>query len=221
MTRWLVVVLLAMAASAAAQTTPPPEISTPTLSRAIARQNYSYRITARDGVEPYAWRIIKGHLPPGIVLDRSTGWLAGTPTAIGDFRFTVGIADSSAPPRAATREFVLRVVAALTLQWKLYPQVVGNNAIRGAVAISNGTDDAQDLTFIAVAVNEVGKAFALGYQRFTLQPDSDSPQLELASTLPAGNYVVHVDAVAEVPSKDAIHRARLQTQNVLVVTGLP
>ena len=77
------------------------------------------------------------------------------------------------------------------------------------------------MTFITVAVNPIGKAFALGYQHFTLAPESTSQQLDFGSTLPAGKYVVHVDAVAEVPSKNVIHRARLQTSTPLTLTGLP
>ena len=218
--RHLAFVLALAIASFAQGTSPSPAIATDTLPRATLHQNFFFEFKA-NGVGPAAWEVLKGSLPPGLALERSTGRLAGIPNETGEFRFTIGVADNSNPPRAAAREFVLRVVAALTLRWTLYPQVVNNNAIRGSVVVANGTRDAVDLTFISVAVNEIGKAFALGYQHFTLAPDSESPQLELSSTLPAGSYVVHVDAVAEVPARNLIHRARLQTQNTLSLTGLP
>ena len=36
-------------------------------------------------------------------------------------------------------------------------------------------------------------------------------EIPFGSTLPTGKYVVHADAIAEVPSKKAIYRARQQT----------
>lgn len=214
--------VLLFAGWAAAQTADNPlSITADSLPKAALRQNYFFELRARGGTPPLHWQAVGGALPPGITLDAATGRLAGMAKSVGEFPFTVKVADSSAPPQTATRDLVLQVVAPLTVEWRQYPVVEGNNAIRGAVRVTNGTRDAVDLTFIAVAVNEVGKAFALGYQHFTLAADSASPQLDFGSALPAGKYVVHGDAVAEVPSAGAIHRARLQTSEVLSVTGLP
>ena len=199
----------------------PLSITTASVPKAILRQAYAYELRARGGTAPLRWEVSGGALPPGIVLDPGSGRLVGAATSVGEFRFTVKVSDGAEPPQSATREFVLKVVAPLVVEWKLYPRVEGNNAIKGAVVVSNGTDDAFDMTFITVAVNQVGKAFALGYQHFTLPPESTSPSLDFGSTLPAGTYVVHVDAVAEVASKNQIHRARLQTSSPFNLTGLP
>ena len=202
----------------------PPEplaITTESLPRATLRQNYVFELKARGGVPPLNWEVVSGSLPPGITLDRASGRLAGAAGSVGEFRFTVKLSDAAQPPHTVAREFALKVATPLTVEWKLYPRVEGNNAIRGAVVATNGTDDAFDMTFIAVAVNEIGKAFALGYQHFWLAPGGVSPQLDLGSTLPAGSYVVHVDAVGEVPSRNAIYRARLQTPAPLGLIGLP
>ena len=196
-------------------------ITTESLPNAALHQNYFHELRARGGTVPLHWQITKGALPPGLTLDAATGRIAGTATAPGDYPFTVKVTDAAHPAQAATCEFVLQVAAPLTMEWKLKPRVEGDKAIRGAVAIANGTGDAFDMTFIAVAVNEIGKAFALGYQHFTLAPASTSPRIEFGSTLPAGQYVVHVDAVAEVPARGAIYRARLQTSGPLTLTGLP
>ena len=199
----------------------PLSISTDSLPKAILRQDFFFQLRVHGGAPPLHWQVVSGTLPPGIGLDRASGRLAGAATSAGEFRFTVKVEDAADPPQTAVHEFVLRVVAPLIVEWKLYPRVEGDNAIRGAVLVTNGTDDAFDMTFIAVAVNEIGKAFALGYQHFTLPPESTSPPLDLGSTLPAGKYVVHVDAVAEVAPRNAIYRARLQTAAALSLTGLP
>lgn len=217
----LAVLVSGFAVWAGAQTAERPSIATESLPKAALRQSYFFELKARGGTPPLRWNVVSGALPHGITLEAASGRLAGAATAVGEFRFTVEVTDSAKPAQRATRELVLKVVAPLTVEWRSYPRVEGDKAIRGAVLVTNGSDDDFDLTFIAVAVNEIGKAFALGYQRFTLGADSASPQLEFGSTLPAGKYVVHVDAVGEVAAKNAIFRARLQTAEALAVTGLP
>ena len=224
MIRWvaLFTLLFFVVGSACAQTPGAPlAIETESLPKTALRQNYFFELRSRGGTPPLHWEVVSGALPPGIALDAASGRLAGAATAVGEFHLTVRVADSMERSQRVSRDLVLKVVAPLAVEWKSYPRVEGNNAIRGAVLITNGTEDGLDMTFIAVAVNEIGKAFALGYQRFMLAPDSTSPQLDFGSTLPAGKYVVHVDAVGEVSSRGAIHRARLQTSDVLSVTGLP
>ena len=70
--------------------------------------------------------------------------------------------------------------------------------------------DPADLTFIILAVNEYGKAFALGYQRFQLATDQ-SQDIPFSSNVPQGTYNVHADAVAETPSRNLIRRASLES----------
>ncbi len=196
-------------------------IATESLAQATLHHNYFQELKARGGTVPLHWQIASGALPPGLTLEAASGRIAGAATSPGDYRFTVQVADAAQPPQVATREFVLRVVAPLVMEWKLYPRVEGDKTLRGSVVITNGTGDAFDMTFIAVAVDGIGKAWALGYQHFTLPPASSSPTINFSSTLPAGKYVVHVDAVAEVPSRNAIYRARRQTAEALTLTGLP
>lgn len=197
------------------------EIQTASLPQATLHQTYFAELKARGGTVPLRWQVVSGALPPGLTLGEATGRIAGAPGAAGEFRFTIKVSDAAQPQQSATREFVLRVLAPLLLEWRAYPSIEGNNTIRGAAVITNGTGDEFDLTFIAMAVNETGKAYAMGYQHFTLAPSSTSPEIKFGTTLPAGRYVVHVDAVAEVPSRNAIYRDRQQTPHALVLTGLP
>lgn len=218
----LLAFLLLMGISASAQAPAEPlSIASESVPKANVRHHYVVELKARGGTPPLNWQVVSGALPPGLTLDPAFGRIAGTARSVGDFRFAVKVTDAATPPQSAVGEFVLRVVAPLTVEWRIPPRVEGSNTIRGAVVVTNGTDDAFDLTFIAVAVNEIGKAFALGYQHFTLAPEHTSPILDFGSTLPAGNYVVHVDAIAEVASRNDIYRARLQTAAALPLTGLP
>ena len=148
------------------------------------------------------------------------GVLSGTPSAVGDFRFTVSVTDTSQPAVTARHEAVLHVVPPLLLEWKK-PAKVSGNRIDGSVQVSNGTEDDFDLTFIVLAVAENGRAVAIGYQRFPLKTGTTEFEIPFGETLPHGGYVVHVDVVAEVAPKDAIYRARLQTKNRLAVVVGP
>jgi hypothetical protein len=149
-----------------------------------------------------------------------TGNISGTPIQSGEFRFTVAASDSELPARKVSRDFTLRVISPLELAWGNFPGVEGN-VIKGSVKVSNASKDDFDLTVIVVAVNEIGKAFALGYQRFSLKQAVADFEIPFSSSLPQGSYVVHADAVAEIPAKDAIYRRRLQTPSPLAITTGP
>ena len=177
-------------------------------------QAYYYQLgTPQPGTPPWRWRSLRGSLPPGIGLDPS-GVLAGTPTAPGEFHFTLEATDSSPTPVVKTRDYVLTVPPPLTIAWAQPPQVTPqqvppNGAISGELEVTIGSVDALDLTVIVVAVNTVNKAFALGYQHFSL--GAGSQRISFSSTLPRDTYVVHADAIAEDSETGKIHRARLQT----------
>jgi len=60
-----------------------------------------------------------------------------------------------------------------------------------------------------MAVNEIGRATAIGYQRLTLKKDTTSLEIPFGENLPQGSYELNVDAVAEVAATNSIYRARL------------
>ena len=98
---------------------------------------------------------------------------------------------------------------------------MNGSRIGGRLEVSNSTGDDFDFTVVVLAVNEIGKAFAIGYQHFPLKSGVESMEIPFGETLPQGRYVVHVDAVGEVPPRHAIYRARLQTKEALPVTVGP
>jgi len=199
------------------QTTDPAQLAVDTaaLPKATPRHPYRFQLQARGGIPAMQWRFTAGSLPAGMTLS-TDGMISGTPASVGNFRFTVSVTDTSRPPLTARRELVLQVVPPLLLEWKKEARVTVNR-IDGSVQVSNGTEDDFDLTFIVLAVAENGRAVAIGYQRFPLKTGTTAFEIPFGDTLPKGNYVVHVDVVAEVLPKDAIYRARLQTKAPLAV----
>ncbi|MGE5205780.1 MAG: Ig domain-containing protein [Chlamydiota bacterium] len=189
-------------------------IVTDVLPEPIAHTPYHFQLVARGGTPPYTWQLEKGKLPPGLHLDAKAGTITGMPQAAEELVLTVQVSDSAEPAHVATREVKARAVPALQMEWLRHP-ALENDGIYGAVKVANPGKDPYDLTFIIVAVNEIGKAFALGYQHFTLRPKAEQ-EISFGSSLPLGTYIVHADAVGEIAAKDVIRRARLQTPEPLV-----
>ncbi|MGE5111299.1 MAG: Ig domain-containing protein [Acidobacteriaceae bacterium] len=210
----ILVAVMALVGGAVAQMRP-LTITTSSLPNGVAGSAYDTRFVAEGGRLPYAWKIVEGDLPPGMELDARSGALQGIPTSAGEFHFSVALEDASQPRNAVQRKYTLVITAALTIQWERPPQVTGEK-IRGSLVVANQTGRPFEQTVIVLAVNQDGKAFALGYQHFTLNPRATSPPIPFESSLPYGTYVVHADAVAEVPAVNTIHRARLQTEPMVV-----
>jgi hypothetical protein len=189
-------------------------INQQTAPTASVATKFSWRLTASGGTLPYSWQIVSGQLPPGLSLDPASGKIAGTPNKAGQYPVSIAVTDSSSPPLQAQTNFTFTVTSPtapspLTLDWKVPPRAEGS-AIKGSVEVANHSDDTFDLTVVILAVNEIGRATALGYQHFDMRPQS-SQVIPFEGSPGAEKYVVHADAVAEVPEKNAIYRARKQT----------
>jgi Putative Ig domain len=200
---------LAVAQSSSQNAPAKLEIQAKSLPAAMTGQRYSARVSTTGGAGRISWGMV-GKLPPGLQLNPRTGEITGVPRAPGEWRFSVQVGDENLPPQMVRREMVLQVIPSLLIVWMEYPQVQ-NGGIFGKVAVSNNTDQDFDLTVIIVAVNEIGRATALGYQHFALRNGVVDFEIPFGTTLPAGYYVVHADAVAEVAPQNAIYRSRVQT----------
>ncbi len=146
--------------------------------------------------------------------------MSGLPTETGDFRFAVTVSDSGRPAHERNRELVLHVVAPLLAQWST-PAKINGQRIEGSIKVSNSTGNDFDLTAIVLAVNEIGRATAIGYQHFTLKRDTTDLEIPFGETLPRGAYEVNVDVVAEIAETNTIHRARLVTPGKLQIAQGP
>jgi Putative Ig domain len=211
----VVCLVLMMAATGNMRAQAPLTITTTSLPSTTVGSNVHITIGVTGGVQPLRWRLSGGVLPDGIKLEAAKGVLSGMPTKPGTFTFELTVTDSGVPAMEIHRDFKLVVTAALSIEWK-QPPAVHEQKIDGSVVVSNLTSQNFTLTVIIMAVNQIGRATALGYQEFTLRSGAEQVIPFGASPGP-GSYVVHADAVAEVPSANAIYRARKQTGDPLVI----
>jgi len=69
-------------------------VNPPTLPDGLLGTAYNQTITATGGTAPYTFAITSGSLPPGLTL-ASDGTLSGTPTATGNYSFTITATDAN------------------------------------------------------------------------------------------------------------------------------
>ena len=209
----------AVAAQQGAATGEPLSVPTTSLPKALLRTPYHFQLEAKGGILPLKWAITNGSLPPGLTLDDS-GLLSGGPLEVGEFRFAVTVSDGGKPGQQRSQELMLQVVAPLLVEWSHYPKINGQR-VEGAIKVSNQTGLDFDFTVIMLAVNEIGRATAVGYQHFTLKNNTADLEIPFGENLPRGSYDLNVDAVAEVPATNTIYRARLVPKEKLVVQQGP
>ncbi len=191
-------------------------VQTTVLSTAYMHLQYRVQLKGQGGITPLKWKLASGTLPQGMTLSED-GVLGGIPAEVGNFHFVVTVTDSSKPGLERNQELDLKVVAALLVEWSHNPKVSGAR-VDGSIKVSNQTGDDFDFTVIVTAVNEIGRATALGYQRFVLKKGTTEMEVPFGQTLPKGTYLVNVDAVGEVAVSKTIHKARL-TDKVQVQQG--
>jgi Putative Ig domain len=211
-------ILICFCGVSAAQA-PPLAVVDEALPPLEAGVDFRIFLHASGGAPPYVWSVASGDLPEGITLSPE-GLLAGRPTKPGSFTLALKVEDSGHPAHTISKDLKAVVTATLLLEW-LEPPKVNDNRIDGALQVSNGSTDVFDLTIIVVAVAENGRATAIGYEHFPLKPGTANFKIPFGNTLPHGGYVIHADAIAEIPVRKAILRQRLETPEPLQVVQGP
>ena len=73
---------------------PAVTIATASLPGGTVGLAYNQTLAAANGLAPYTWSVSVGSPPAGLLLNATTGALAGTPTAAGPFSFTITVTDA-------------------------------------------------------------------------------------------------------------------------------
>jgi hypothetical protein len=193
-------------------------VQTTSLPKGYVGQKYEATLTAQGGILPLKWELKEGSLPPGVSL-HSEGVIIGVPSESGEFSFTVAVKDSGRPAYERAQKLTITIVTPMFLQWGKYPTMNGRRA-EGSVLVSNQTDADFDLTVIVVAVDENGRATALGYQHFPLKKNTNQIEIPFGENLAPGSYQINVDAVGELPPA-TIYRARLVPKERFAAVGEP
>jgi uncharacterized protein YhjY with autotransporter beta-barrel domain len=101
----------------------------------------SATFSAGNGTAPYTYAVTAGALPPGVTL-ASTGTLSGSPTAAGNFNFTVTATDSStgtSAPFTVSGSYTLAIVApTITLSPTTLPVPAVGSAYSQTITASEG-----------------------------------------------------------------------------------
>jgi methionine-rich copper-binding protein CopC len=185
------------------------------LPQASLWNHYLFRFQADGGISPYHWHILNGLLPRGLTLQED-GQVIGTVEDQGQQDFTVAVIDHTGKTRK--QNYTLSIETPLSTAWSRKTEVNGQR-IDGSIKVSNTTGRDFDLTFVVLAVNDIGRATAIGYQRFSLKASTRDLEVPFGDTLPAGNYSVNVDVVGEEPQSNMIFRSRLVTGKEAVTQG--
>jgi hypothetical protein len=193
-------------------------VVTTTLPPARLRQPYQFQLQVQGGILPLKWAITRGALPPGLVLSVD-GVISGAALEKGEFPFVVAVTDSSTPPQQKNQAFVFHVIVPLLAEWNPPPKVNGRR-IEGGIKVSNQTGHDFDLTVIVMAINEIGRATAIGYQHLNMK-DATELQIPVGEQLPRGAYDVDGTVVAEVVETNSIHRVHLVSDQKLQVSVGP
>ena len=94
-----------------AQTPPsgPPTSIEGTLPTGLReRESFEAPFKVKGGTPPFAWRVSAGALPDGVLLHSRNGFLHGTPSKRGKYRFTIEARDANGA--VVTRSFELTVL---------------------------------------------------------------------------------------------------------------
>jgi uncharacterized repeat protein (TIGR01451 family) len=110
-------------------------LSPPAMPNGSLSQIYSNAITASGGQPPVTFSLISGSLPPGLVL-AANGVVSGTPTAVGQFSFEVGFADSFGCTASSAYTIAINICPALGIAPSVIPNGLLGQVYSNAITAS-------------------------------------------------------------------------------------
>jgi hypothetical protein len=114
----------------------PLTVFTTSLPNTSLGASYSQTLMATGGTGTYSWRVTAGGLPNGLTLSTG-GVLNGTPTAVGDFTFTVQVNDQA--DAFAGQQFSIQVNPGLSITTTLLPAGLQGQAYAATLAATGGS----------------------------------------------------------------------------------
>ena len=112
-------------------------LSPSTLPTGTLNTAYTQMITANGGIGPYTYAVTSGTLPPGLVLNSSSGVISGTPTSDGTYPFTVTATDTNSSD-TGSRAYSVVVTGSLVLSPSTLPAGTTGTAYNQTIAASGG-----------------------------------------------------------------------------------
>ena len=116
----------------------PLTVNPPALPNGTLGLAYSQTITTSGGVAPFTYAVLSGALPTGLSLNAGSGAITGTPTAAGNYNFTIQSTDST--PNTGTRNYSVTIgTNSLTVNPASLPNGSQGIAYSQTVSASGGT----------------------------------------------------------------------------------
>jgi hypothetical protein len=109
-------------------------IASSILPEGLVGNGYNAAVAATGGLPPYSLKVVKGSLPPGLILN-GLG-LTGTPGAAGKFKLTLQLTDSN--NASVSRPFTTRIFKALAIKTADLPAGRAGRKYSGKLAATGG-----------------------------------------------------------------------------------
>ena len=212
------VLLIVSVTTVAAQTTNAGhvEFATKSLPSAVLGTEYNQKLQLTGGQGAFEWSLAGGSLPPGLKFDREAGVISGKPSEQGTFQFVVAAQDLTTKA-VIKREFAITVSGALLLNW-IDPPKVSEQSVSGKVEVINALGENVNLTILVEAVNEIGKAFVLGYEHVDFATQGKREVPFSIAVLPNGRYRAYVNAWGK-GANDRLYHSSLEVKEPLIVNA--
>jgi hypothetical protein len=147
--------------------TSPLRISTSQLPAGTAGIAYGSTLIATGGSAPYAWSLLSGALPTGLIL-KSAGTISGTPTTAGAYAFKVQVSDTQSSALAD-----LNIDVGMPTPSVAITSPVEGATISGTISIVGTASDTVSLSLVQVSIDNGTYSNASGTNNWSFSVDTN------------------------------------------------